>query len=306
MTCSAGCACGAHDQRLSDNALVKVRLSLPAAATAAGLPEIVALLDRVFPTTRPRAPDLEWQYLRNPAGPARYVNAYTESGKLVAHYAVLPTPPLADPPVPVSGTYFSLNTAVDPSAGVPGLMVATARALFRQLQEEGPALILGVANENSYQGFVRMLGFRSLGRLSLTFHPPGTLPATSAPRALASDPPYLAWRTERPGVAASRNPSRGALTVRLRHHGIPLDAVLSVGLPHAVIQRLALPRAAVWTPRLYAAFGGPVLGGFAVPERLRPSPLQYIVRVLGDALLADPVIRYLGARRFEFLDFDVV
>ena len=53
-------------------------------------------------------------------------------------------------------------------------MVVTARALFRELQAKGPALILGVANEKSFQGFVRVLGFRSLGRLSLTLHPPGS------------------------------------------------------------------------------------------------------------------------------------
>jgi hypothetical protein len=69
---------------------------------------------------------------------------------------------------------------------------------------------------------------------------------------------------------------------------------------------LALPRAAVWTPRLYASFGGRVGGGVAVPGRLRPSPLEYIVRVLGDAALVEPVCRYLLRRRFEFLDFDVV
>ena len=285
---------------------MKVRLSPPAAATPAALPEIVALLDRVFPSRRPRAPDLEWQYLRNPAGPARYVNAYTESDKLVAHYAVLPTPPLADPPVAFTGTYFSLNTAVDPAAGVPGLMVATARALFRGLQEEGPALVLGVANENSFQGFVRMLGFRNLGRLSLTFHAPGTLPATRAPRALAHDPAHLAWRTTRPGVRAFADQERGALTVRLRSRGIPIDVVLSTGLPKDVVRPLLLPRPAVWTPRLYAGFGVPISGGFAVPERFRPSPLQYIVRLLGDTTSAESIARHLATRRFEFLDFDVV
>jgi hypothetical protein len=285
---------------------VKVRLSPPVAATPAALPEIVALLDRVFPSRRPRAPDLEWQYLRNPAGPARYVNAYTESGKLVAHYAVLPTPPLADPPVALTGTYFSLNTAVDPAAGVPGLMVATARALFRELQEEGPALVLGVANENSFQGFVRMLGFRSLGRLSLTLLAPGTLPAIHTERALTHDRAHLAWRTARPGQASYGDPAQGVLTVRLRHHGIPLDALLSTGLPEMMVQHLALPPPAVWVPRLYASFGGRVGRGVAVPERLRPSPLQYIVRVLGDTALTEPVTRHLLSRRFEFLDFDVV
>lgn len=285
---------------------MSLRLSPPAAATAGALPEIVGLLERVFPGDRPRAPELEWQYLRNPAGPARYVNAYAESGGLIAHYAVVPAPPLADPPAEFTATYFSLNTAVDPAARVPGLMVATARALFRQLQQEGPTLVLGVANENSFQGFVRMLGFRSLGRLSLTFHGPNTVPAIAVPRALAHDPAHLAWRAARPGVAAYGDPERGALTVRLRHRGLPLDAVLATGLPPDVVAGLALPRPAKWTPRLYAAFGAAVGGGIAVPRRLRPSPLEYIVRVLGDAALLEPVTRHLLPRRFEFLDFDVV
>ena len=285
---------------------MRVRLSPPAAATAGALPEIVALLDRVFPTARRRAPDLEWQYLRNPAGPARYVNAYTESGELVAHYAVLPTPPLAESPVAFPCTYFSANTAVDPAARVPGLMVATARALFRELQRDGPALVLGVANENSFQGFTRVLGFRHLGRLTLTVHAPGTMPAVSAPRALAQDLAHLAWRTARPGVATYGDPAGGALTVRLRYHGVPLDAVLSTGQPEEAVAGLALPRPAVWVPRLYASFGARVGGGVAVPGRLRPSPLEYIVRVLGDAALVEPVCRYLLRRRFEFLDFDVV
>ncbi|MEA2725005.1 MAG: hypothetical protein QOH59_2776 [Gemmatimonadales bacterium] len=285
---------------------MKVQLSAPAAATPVALPEIIALLDRVFPSARPRAPDLEWQYLKNPAGPARYVNAHSESGELIAHYAVLPTPPLADPPMPFAGTYFSLNTAVDPAARVPGLMVATARALFRQLQGEGPSLILGVANENSFQGFVRMLGFRSLGRLSLTVHAPGTVPAIRVPRALAHTVEQLAWRASRPGVAAYANSRSGALTVRLRHHGLPLDAVLSTGLPEDMVRHLKLPGPAGYVPRLYASFGAPVGGGLMVPERLRPSPLEYIVRVLGDATLAEPTARHLMGRRFEFLDFDVV
>lgn len=306
MTCCAGCGCGARDRGPDGWPRVKVQLSTPAAATTAALPEIIALLDRVFPSARHRAPDLEWQYLENPAGPARYVNAYGDSGELIAHYAVLPTPPLAEPPAAFAGTYFSLNTAVDPSARVPGLMVATARALFRQLQGEGRALVLGVANENSFQGFVRMLGFRSLGRLSLTFHPPGTLPTVHAPRALAHSVEQLAWRAARPGVAAYADPGRGALSVRLRHRGLPLDAVLSIELPEDTVRPLALPRPAVYMPRLYASFGAPVGGGLAVPERLRPSPLEYIVRVLGGTALEEPVIRHLLARRFEFLDFDVV
>jgi hypothetical protein len=285
---------------------VSLRLSPALAASADALPEIVGLLERVFPRPRPWAPDVEWQYLRNPAGPARYVNAYADSGALIAHYAVAPTPPLADAPVAFHATYFSLNTAVDPSAQVPGLMVATGRALFRQLQAEGLTVILGVANENSFQGFVRMLGFRSLGRLSLTLHLPSTMPHPASPRALAHDPAHLRWRTHRPGVSAYADSASGAVTVRLHHLGMPLDAVLSTGLPREAVAEAGLPKAAGWVPRLYAAFGSRATGGVAVPDRLRPSPLEYIVRVLGDASGLEPLSAYLGARRFEFLDFDVV
>ena len=285
---------------------MSVTFSPPLAATADALPGIAVLLDRVFPPERPRMPDLEWQYLRNPAGPARYVNAYDGSGRLIAHYAVLPTPPLSDPPAPFTGTYFSLNTAVDPTAQVPGLMVATARALFRQLQAEGPVLVLGVANENSFQGFVRMLGFRSLGRLTLTAHPPGVLPRVTVPRALAAGPADLAWRASRPGVPAFAAPGSGAITVRLHYRGLPLDAVLSCDLPRDAVEGLGLGRPARWVPRLYASFGGAVGRGMAVPDRVRPSPLEYIVRVLGDKALMEPTARFLLGRRFEFLDFDVV
>lgn len=285
---------------------MSVAISPAMAASAGALPEIARLLDRVFPQERPRMPELEWQYLRNPAGPARYVNAHDETGRLIAHYAVLPTPPPDDPPVAFTATYFSLNTAVDPQARVPGLMVATARALFRQLQLEGPVLVLGVANENSFQGFVRMLGFRSLGRLALTGHAPGVLPRVTVPRALASGPAHLTWRASRPGVAAFAAPDSGAISVRLHYRGLPLDAVLSCGLSPDTVRGLGLPRPAWWVPRLYASFGGPVERGVAVPDRVRPSPLEYIVRVLGDPGLMDLTARFLLARRFEFLDFDVV
>jgi hypothetical protein len=281
-------------------------LSPPTFATSEGLAEIVELLERVFPQNRSRAPDLEWQYLKNPAGPARYVNAYSPSGDLIAHYALLPTPPLADPPVAFAGTYFSANTAVDTAASVPGLMVATARALFRQLQSEGPSLVLGVANEKSFHGFVRLLGLKPLGRLSLTVHAPGTLPRVEAPRALASDTEYLAWRTHRPSVHAFSDCGSGTLMVRLRYRGFPLDAVLTTGLDREPVAQLKLSRPAPWTPRLFATFGTRVRGGMRIPERLRPSPLEYMFRVLGSPDLTEPVARYLAARRFEFLDFDVV
>lgn len=285
---------------------MSLRVAPAAVATADALPEIVALMQRVFPRERPWAPDLEWQYLRNPTGPARYVNAYAASGALIAHYALLPLPPLLEPPAAFTGTYLSFNVAADPAAAVPGLMVATTRALYKALQAEGRTLILGVANENSAQGFVKMLGFELLGALSLTVHAPGTLPAVDVPRALTVDRAQVAWRASRPGVSAFAVPGPGAVAVRLRHHGVPIDAVLTTGLPADIVAPAGLRQASGWVPRLYAGFGGRVGRGLSVPDRLRPSPLAYIFRVLGDKVAMEPVSRLLRARRFEFFDFDVV
>jgi hypothetical protein len=303
MTCYAAFGYEGHESR--GYGVVSLRL-VPGVATAEVLPEIVELLTRVFPRERPWGPDLEWQYLKNPCGAARYINAYDESGTLIAHYALLPAPPLAEPPVAVASTYLSLNVAADPAARVPGLMVATTRALFRHIEAEGPALLLGVTNEKSYQGFVRMLKFGSLGRLLLTLHPPGVLPRTQIPRALSTDLRQLGWRTQRPGVRAFADAGRGALTARLRYLGMPLDAVLSIGLEPQLVRQLGLPGVAFYTPRLYAGFGGPVRHGIRVPDRARPSPLEYVFRFLGDPDHTQTMARHLANRRFEFFDFDVV
>jgi hypothetical protein len=52
----------------------------------------------------------------------------------------------------------------------------------------------------------------------------------------------------------------------LRHHGLPLDAVLMTGLAAAELGDLGLSRPAHWVPRLYAGFGAAVKGGIAVPS----------------------------------------
>jgi len=289
---------------------VTVQFSPASTATRAALPEIAALLTTVFPRERPWEPDLDWQYLTNPIGPAWYVNARNERGELIAHYAVAPMPPLDDPRYRGLATFYAQNTAVHPAAGVPGLMVATARALFRHLATLRPSVVLGVGNEKSYAGLTRLLGFHSLGRLALRVLAPWSLPDPAPARAVSFDDAYLCWRAARPGARMYVLPSRGAVLRRIRHAGLPVDVVLSVGLSSPAVERLASahPGNAPWppAPRLYATFGTTEPAGIEVPERLRPSPLQYVVLPLDTALDRTELAAHLATRRFEFLDFDVV
>ena len=285
---------------------MSVRFTPPHAATDEELPELAPLFARLFPRPRPWREDLDWCYRRGPAGPALVVNVHGEDGALLAHYALLPTPRLDDPRFAGVPTWFALNTAVDPAAPVPGLMVATARALFRHLEEAGPAIVLGVGNENSARGLVRLLGFRPLGPLRLRVHAPWGLPRVLAPRALAPDPAWWRWRTARPGAEVRAIRGRGALVRRLVHGGVPLEMVLTAGQPVALTDALGLPSGGPpAVARLHASFGANAPDGLELPRRLRPSPLEYMVRTIGAAVDADALFAFLAARRFEFADFDV-
>ena len=241
-------------------------------------------------------------------GPA-YVNARNERGELIKHYAVGADVALEDPRYCGLATFYPLNTAVHLGARRDG-RAGGARALFRHLATLRPSLVLGVANEQSYAGFTRLLGFHSLGRLALRVLAPWSLPGPTPARAVSIDDAYLRWRAARPGAHMYVQPSRGAVLRRIRHAGLPVDVVLAVGLSSSAVERLASahPRNAPWppAPRLYATFGTIKPAGLEVPERLRPSPLQYIVLPLDKALDRTELAAHLATRRFEFLDFDVV
>jgi GNAT superfamily N-acetyltransferase len=274
-------------------------------ATETALPEIAALLGAVFPRPRSWLADLHWQYLENPDGAAWYVNARNESGELVAHYAVACLPPLDDPRFAARPVYLSLNTAVHPSAQGQGLFRSAATRLFDHLRNVGPSVVLGVANDNSVPGFTRSLGFYRLGRLDLRFFPPGVTPRKTSARALTLDGDRIAWRARRPGYDLRGTGGERGLASRIRHHGLPLDNLLTHSIESEAARMLPpTPRFPSLAPRLYASFGDAPEGGVPVPERLRPSPLHYICRPLPDEDSA-ALVSFLLARRFELVDFDV-
>ena len=279
----------------------------PESATGGALPEVADLLGRVFAKPRAWLDDLRWQYLDNPNGPAWFVNARDERGKLVAHYGVAALPPLDDDHFRARRCFLSLNTAVDASAQGKGLFTRTAQSLFAHLQAQAPTIILGVANANSAPGFTRSLGFYHLGRLDLRFYPPFVTPKASAPRLLRLSDEQLRWRVARPGAQVWSTST--ALFARIRHKGLPLDNVLTTGLGAdgtagaSLAAELSRQAPRVPAARLYATFGASA-HGLPVPDTLRPSPLHYICRPLPDVDSA-PLMNHLAARRFEFVDFDV-
>lgn len=294
-----------------------------------------ALLQRVFPDAeRISQPQyLRWLYEDSPFGSVIEANLDDPEGR-AGHYALVPIA-LAGDGVECAGA-LSLNTAVDARARGGGLFVRLATEAIAAAQGRGVGVVVGVANANSTPGFVRRLSFELAGPLPATVLLPLPGPrrgvrsawadaAAFAPGGVAADglgpllapPPRglarawtsetLRWRLAAPGsrYALHRSERTLAVTTADRSNGIPVAVLLKVfaSAPPSAAERRAIVRAACRVHRaplaVHVGLNEMVaFRGLALPERLRSSPLNLIVRYLGDAPPRSAVAR------FEFLDFD--
>jgi hypothetical protein len=229
---------------------------------------------------------------------------------------------------------LSLNTAVDERARGGGVFVRLATEAIEKAERQGVAMIVGVANANSTPGFLKRLSFELVGPLPATvllpapwrrgarsawageevFAPGGVAadlgPLLAPPTrglACAWTPESLRWRLAAPGSRYALHRTEHALAVSTadRSKRVPVAMVLKVfaSQPLGAGERAALVTAACGFHRAPLAlhvginemvpFRGP-----ALPERLRASPLNLIVRRLVGAPPGT------GIACFEFLDFD--
>lgn len=248
---------------------------------------------------------LRWLYVANPAGRMLGFNAFFE-GRLVAHYACVPAS------VKVTGikrrAILSLNTATHPDFQGRGLFTRLADQTYEAATALGIDLVFGVANAKSTQGFVRKLGFQlvaplesrvGIGRLG-TIDWPGALAAADFRRTWTQA--ELQWRLSNPA-----NPVRaldlgdGAMGFSAAT-GRPLVRAWAE-LPEQALAGAIGPRPWPGGPRVFlGTFPRQLLRPamyFRLPEALRPSPLNFIIRGLSGPLSVDR-----DALLVSFLDFD--
>ena len=293
-----------------------------------------ALLAEVFPGTRVARPDyLRWLYRDSPFGAVVECNLDDEQGR-AGHYAVVPVDLAVDGSVRPAA--LSLNTAVHPRARGGGTFVRLATATFEVARAQGIEIVVGVANANSTPGFLRRLDFELLTPLpAQVIVPvpgrPGSVrsgwaadaafagaalddaalaPLLQAPArgiARAWTPTALRWRLCAPGTRFALHRGPGMLMVSTSdvRRDVRVAVIAKVFVERTLdgAAAAALVRAACRTHRAPLALhlginDGVSFRGLALPERLRPSPLNLIFRALdGTPRSAQPV-------RFEALDFD--
>lgn len=268
--------------------------------TAPGrLEAYAALLSAVFgagPKFTPQA--IAWRYRDNPAGEVVGTDAWS-GDTLAAHYVTCPTRALVEGK-PLKGL-LSLNTATHPDFQGQGFFTRLAEATYAAGADAGFDFVVGVANANSTPGFIRKLGFQLVAPLEAgaLLAPPRRLAERPVQYVADWTPELLAWRLANPAAryGAAR---RGDLT-RI-----------------TAATHLPLVRCAAYLPRVEARPAPASLGadmfigleprmdlakqGFvALPQRLRPSPLNLIYRPLNARA---PAALSAGEVALSFLDFD--
>jgi GNAT superfamily N-acetyltransferase len=284
---------------------IQVMEFVPIKFDAPSLAEYSALFTACFPDGgRFTTEYLSWLYRDNPDGRAFGFDA-RENGQLAAHYVCVPASvSLGGEPVRV---LLSLNTATHPQFQGKGLFTKLAAMTYEAAAEAGFAAIYGVANANSTPGFVRKLGFQLVRPLDalVGVGPIGPRPADGG-RPLAFErawtAPALDWRCANPLNPVLRRRRGSHWQFQAAAFGSTVHAYAQLPLA----QEIGLaPTGAPLSPlRLYLGLMPDHLraaGSYvAIPQRLRPSPLNLIFRSLAspgkqlDATLVN----------FSFLDFD--
>lgn len=105
----------------------------------------------------------QW-YIANPNGRVLSFNAF-DSDKMVAHYACIPTKMVFGDFV-VEGVH-SMATVTHPDYRGKGLFKTLAKLTYDYAKDQGYKFVIGVANANSFPGFIKYFNFKFIAQLEV-------------------------------------------------------------------------------------------------------------------------------------------
>ena len=106
----------------------------------------------------------QYWYLDNPNGRVISFNAFY-GDIIAAHYALIPVQMLIEGDV-VDGL-LSMATVTDPEHQGKGLFKKLAKQTYDYAASVGYKFVIGVANANSYPGFIKYFNFQDVGQLDV-------------------------------------------------------------------------------------------------------------------------------------------
>ena len=158
----------------------------------AQLQGMVDLFKECFGDTKLTSDYVKWLYFDNPDGNVIGYNAY-DGENLAAHYAVVPRNFMFEN----SKTVLSLNTATSPEYRGMSLFGKLATRTYELAKLKSNGSVLGVANQNSINGFLKRLQFSHHGQVGLRVVLTKQLQSLSEIKITEEQ---LAWRLRNPAV----------------------------------------------------------------------------------------------------------
>lgn len=242
---------------------------------------------------------INWQYAQNPDGSIVGYNAM--AGDVIAgHYVTQPLTANWNGQI-VKGL-LSLNTATHNDHRGKGLFTQLAEKTYEAAAAEGYRFVIGVANQNSVHGFLKKLGFASLGTLHAKIglgRVPVTTGAVEYERVWST--PHLNWRLANPCNQYYQNKSGDSVSYFSKTH-IPVIKANLINLPGGNYPDK--PTAPFAHLTLYIGLDPALDKGMGlyvdIPEKYKSAPLHLIFKYLsGNNEKPDP-----KNMRFRLLDFD--
>ena len=277
----------------------------PVQHDTAAIEKYVSLFNACFPgVDKFSNAYLTWLYHDNPDGSVIGFDAW-DGDVLAAHYVTIPA--MASVGGQLVRVALSLNTATHPTYQGKGLFTKLAEMTYEAAQSQGIDAIYGVANANSTPGFIRKLGFQLVEPLQAQVGI-GAVRRAVAGQALGQfervhSAASLNWRCANPQNRVHARRSHGMLEFFAPSVKPWLPAYAE--LPPVDGSELILSPQPMMSPlRLFVGLVPAAISRsatyVAIPDRFKPSPLNFIYRSLSgrmDKLEA-------GSVGFSFLDFD--
>lgn len=232
-------------------------------------------------------------YVENPFGRAISFNAF-DGDKMVAHYVCIIKKMLIDDRV-VDGM-LSMATVTHPEYRGRGLFKTLAKMTYDHARDNGYEFVVGVANANSFPGFMKYFPFQYVGQLDCKVGYGNHVTANSKKMFAGYwDKDAIKWRC-RKGYKVSGNTIIG-------NYG-NYSRTLVGCFDEQLLAAANLPKiGSSIKPSLYVGLGGKPEGIFTdVPKFVKHSPFHLIFMDLTDGKL--PQINKDNVF-FQLFDFDV-
>lgn len=245
----------------------------------------------------------QYWYLDNPNG--RVVSFNALYGDIIAaHYALIPLKMKINGRVVLG--LLSMATVTHPKHRGKGLFKTLAKATYNFATQEGYEFVIGVANANSYPGFVKYFDFQDVGQLEVMLGYSNKIePSDKKVFSVFWDDVSLKWRSSRYGYSKDETTLYGTKGV-WKIKKAPLIKTFLGKVDECQLRGVPLPKVnkCVRPLNLYVGLGSNAhkIGYYNIPKFIKHSPFHLIFMDITEGKLPrmtkDNVF-------FQLMDFDV-